>query len=214
VVVAVDNVDQVLLPGMTANAEIEVSRRDDVLRVPNAALRYKPAEADPAAASAPAQRGGSPVDERPRIAAGLQLDAAQQAAFDTALQAMRERTAARTAAPVAAPAGSPMFGGPPRGGNANRSAGNSGAMRQRMQERFNQQFAGFRDTLSESQRARWNSELTSLLAARRAPLYKLVDGKPAPVSVRVGVSDGSWTEVSGEVVAGGQVVIGSGRPAE
>ena len=39
----VDNTDQLLLPGMTANAEIEVSRRDDVLRVSNAALRYKPA---------------------------------------------------------------------------------------------------------------------------------------------------------------------------
>lgn len=214
VVVAVDNVDQVLLPGMTANAEIEVSRRDDVLRVPNAALRYKPAETDLAAAPTPATRGGSPADELPRIAAELQLDAAQQAAFDTALQAMRERAAARTAAPVAVPTGSPMFGGPPRGGNANNAAGNSGAMRQRMQERFNQQFAGFQATLSEAQRARWNTELTSLLAARRAPLYKLVDGKPTPVPVRVGVSDGSWTEVSGAVAAGDQVVIGSGRPAE
>ncbi|HUH89465.1 MAG TPA: efflux RND transporter periplasmic adaptor subunit, partial [Lysobacter sp.] len=68
VVVAVDNVDQVLLPGMTANAEIEVSRRDDVLRVPNAALRYKPAETDLAAAPTPATRGGSPADELPRIA--------------------------------------------------------------------------------------------------------------------------------------------------
>ncbi|NUO74997.1 MAG: efflux RND transporter periplasmic adaptor subunit, partial [Lysobacter sp.] len=52
VVVSVDNADQILLPGMTANAEIEVSRRDDVLRVGNAALRYQPAEDDPAAQSA------------------------------------------------------------------------------------------------------------------------------------------------------------------
>ncbi|MGV8941643.1 MAG: efflux RND transporter periplasmic adaptor subunit [Lysobacter sp.] len=214
VVVAVDNVDQVLLPGMTANAEIEVSRRDDVLRVPNAALRYKPSEADLAAAPTPATRGGGAVDELPRIAAELQLDAAQQAAFDTALQAMRERAAARTAAPSPAPTGPRMFGGPPRGGNAGSGSGNSGAMRQRMQEGFNQQFASFQQTLSEAQRARWNSELTSLLAARRAPLYKLLDGKPTPVPVRVGVSDGSWTEVSGEVAAGDQVVIGSGRPAE
>jgi HlyD family secretion protein len=34
-----------LKPGMTANATIEVARRDDVLRVPSAALRFKP---DPA----------------------------------------------------------------------------------------------------------------------------------------------------------------------
>ena len=31
-----------LKPGMTANVTIEVARRDDVLRVPNAALRFKP----------------------------------------------------------------------------------------------------------------------------------------------------------------------------
>ncbi len=37
VVVTVDNSDGTLLPGLTVNAEIEVSRRDDVLKVPNAA---------------------------------------------------------------------------------------------------------------------------------------------------------------------------------
>jgi len=43
VVVTVDNRDGTLLPGLTVNAEIEVSQRDDVLKLPNAALRYKPA---------------------------------------------------------------------------------------------------------------------------------------------------------------------------
>ena len=33
-----------LKPGMTANVTVEVSRRDDVLRVPNAALRFRPAD--------------------------------------------------------------------------------------------------------------------------------------------------------------------------
>ena len=55
---------------MTANAEIEVSRRADVLRVPNAALRYKPDEdaqrgASPASATA---GGGGIADELPRLA--------------------------------------------------------------------------------------------------------------------------------------------------
>jgi HlyD family secretion protein len=44
VVVTVDNSDGTLLPGLTVNAEIEVSRRDDVLKVSNAALRFKPAD--------------------------------------------------------------------------------------------------------------------------------------------------------------------------
>ncbi len=43
--VNVANPEQVLLPGMTAYVNIGVSKRPDVLLVPNAALRYKPADA-------------------------------------------------------------------------------------------------------------------------------------------------------------------------
>lgn len=42
--VAVDNADQTLLPGMTAYVNIAVARREGVLLVPNAALRFRPAE--------------------------------------------------------------------------------------------------------------------------------------------------------------------------
>lgn len=42
VVVNVDNSDLKLKPGMTANVSIEVARRDDVLKLPPAALRFKP----------------------------------------------------------------------------------------------------------------------------------------------------------------------------
>src|SRR5690606_33383413 len=135
VVVSVDNADQSLLPGMTANAEIEVSRRDDVLRVSNAALRYKPA-ADGATAAAPRNgAGGSLAADLTRVARTLKLDARQQAEFDAALVAMRERTAARTAtAAPAASSGSPLFGGGRSPGGGTSGGGNDGAMRQRMQE--------------------------------------------------------------------------------
>jgi HlyD family secretion protein len=43
VVVAVPNPDQKLLPGMTASVKIATAEADDVLKIPNAALRYKPA---------------------------------------------------------------------------------------------------------------------------------------------------------------------------
>ena len=43
VVISADNDDLLLLPGMTANARILVQERDDVLRVPNAAIRFRPA---------------------------------------------------------------------------------------------------------------------------------------------------------------------------
>jgi HlyD family secretion protein len=45
VVINVDNPEQILLPGMTAYVSIAVAERKDVLLVPNAALRFKPANA-------------------------------------------------------------------------------------------------------------------------------------------------------------------------
>lgn len=44
VVIAVANPDEKLLPGMTAYVDIGVQQRHDVLRVPNAALRFKPTD--------------------------------------------------------------------------------------------------------------------------------------------------------------------------
>ncbi len=41
-IIYVDNSDLALKPGMTATVEIEVERHDDVLKVPNAALRFIP----------------------------------------------------------------------------------------------------------------------------------------------------------------------------
>ena len=233
VVVAVDNAEQILLPGMTANAEIEVSRRDDVLRVSNAALRYKPAEDDPAAqaqggAGGPGGPGGGGrggmANDLPRVAQQLKLSPAQQAAFDAALEAMKQRSAARQATPPANGGGSALFGGRGpggggggiviRGGGGANAGAAAGALRQRMQERFNQQFAEFRNGLNPEQQARWDSEVAALLNARRAPLYKLVNGKPEQVVVRVGASDGSWTEVSGNIQQGDEVIVGSGRSAQ
>ena len=56
VVVAVDNPDQVLMPGMTAYVNITVAQSKDALLVPNAALRFRPVDA---AAGKNASRGGN-----------------------------------------------------------------------------------------------------------------------------------------------------------
>jgi HlyD family secretion protein len=45
VVIGVPNPDLKLFPGMTANVKILVDRREHVLKIPNAALRFRPAEA-------------------------------------------------------------------------------------------------------------------------------------------------------------------------
>ena len=57
-------------------------------------------------------------------------------------------------------------------------------------------------------------EMAALVSARRAPIYKRVGATPQAVTVRVGASDGSWTEVAGDILEGDQVVIGSGRGAQ
>jgi HlyD family secretion protein len=46
VVVAVDNTDQSLLPGMTAYVNIIIAQRKDIVILPNAALRFRPADAE------------------------------------------------------------------------------------------------------------------------------------------------------------------------
>ncbi len=46
VVVAVDNNDQSLMPGMTAYVNITVAQRQGVLLLPNTALRFRPADTD------------------------------------------------------------------------------------------------------------------------------------------------------------------------
>jgi len=47
VVVAVDNPEQKLMPGMTAYVNIAIAQRQDVLMLPNAALRFRPVVATP-----------------------------------------------------------------------------------------------------------------------------------------------------------------------
>jgi len=59
-VIGVSNPDMKLKPGMTANVSIIIAQRNDALKIPNAALRYRPPEAVQTVIAAPA--GGS---ERP-----------------------------------------------------------------------------------------------------------------------------------------------------
>lgn len=213
VVVTVDNDDLSLLPGMTVNAEIQVSRHDNVLRVPNAALRFKPvdAPATPADAAASAHGGGL-TDELPKIAAGLHPDATQQAAFDAAMNALRERAQSMRAAYAAAAAdnasnGASLFGRSPRSNPQSGNAGNGRGNPQRMLARIQQQFADFRGALRPDQQQAWDDALQELAQVKRATVWKLVGGKPQAVTVRIAASDGSFTELVGDALAAGDKVI-------
>ena len=224
VVVTVNNDDLTLLPGMTVNAEIQISHHDNVLRVPNAALRFHPADAHATTGSTPAgapaaRTGGVLADALPQITAQLHLDAIQQAAFDKAMAAMaeraREQRAKREAAAAQGSNGVSLFGGRPsagasgQGDNAQAGARGGGQSAQRMLARIAQQFAEFRATLRTDQQQAWDAGLQGLAAEKRATLYKLVNGSMQPVNVRIGASDGSFTEVSGGVAEGDKVIVGA-----
>lgn len=62
VVVAVDNPEQLLMPGMTAYVNITVAQRQDVAMLPNAALRFRPA--DVSRAEKPRTDNNKPKGER------------------------------------------------------------------------------------------------------------------------------------------------------
>ncbi|PYO26765.1 MAG: efflux RND transporter periplasmic adaptor subunit, partial [Candidatus Rokuibacteriota bacterium] len=81
VVVSAENLELKLLPGMTANVKVVTDQKADVLRIPNAALRFRPpgVESDRSAQGRPgggggpgAARGGAGGPGAARGGAGLQ----------------------------------------------------------------------------------------------------------------------------------------------
>ncbi len=61
VVAMVDNDDGSLLPGMTANIHFVVMQKNDVLRIPNAALRFQPKDVESSESSKPAKPANQSV---------------------------------------------------------------------------------------------------------------------------------------------------------
>ncbi|MDI6732543.1 MAG: efflux RND transporter periplasmic adaptor subunit [Planctomycetota bacterium] len=72
VIISAENHKGILFPGMTANLTLEVNRRTDVLKVPNAALRFTPdaslveegGGAEPVTASSETDFSGSSIDRQ------------------------------------------------------------------------------------------------------------------------------------------------------
>ena len=203
VIVGARNADLSLLPGMTATARIILDERDDALRVPNAALRYVPvgfteaaaAEGRPAPAAVdagpPANAGGPPAAGRPQGGGG-RAGLAQFEALDlTDDQRQRINEAVAQA----------------RGGRGGGAAGGGANVRTAI-------FA----VLTPEQRAALEAGGAAGAPAARsgggpraARVFVLdEDGSPRPVSIRIGLTDGGYTElVAGELDAGAQVVVGS-----
>ncbi|HEV2081192.1 MAG TPA: efflux RND transporter periplasmic adaptor subunit [Brevundimonas sp.] len=213
VVVEADNPGERLLPGMTANAEIVLEEKRGVLRVPNSALRFTPADVEtqeqagagggaspfgPGAGGQQRRAGGSPG--RGNMAAAvieeLGLDAAQKARVQPILdRAQQEARAARRS------------GGAQQGGGQRRRGANPAAA-----AAFNKAFDEIKPLLRPDQQVKLEA-LRGRFAGGggRGTVWVLRDGRPVQVSVRTGATDGSYTEVlGGELKEGDQVITGGG----
>jgi HlyD family secretion protein len=224
VVVSADNPDHTLLPGMTANANIVIERQNNVLRVPNTALRFRPG--DPAlqaqaqaltrgAGGQPASAGGGQQQGRgqwggraaggqgggqrgqfmvQRVTQQLSLTPAQQSALQTALQ-----SAQQSAPPVADDATQQQ---------------RRAAMRRVMESAI----TAIEPSLSAQQKQaletmRSGGQQQGAEPHNFAVVYVLRNGKPVPVRVETGIADDTYTLVYTGLTTNDEVVIGGGPPA-
>ena len=193
VIVGAENPDFSLLPGMTANVSMVVGRRENVLKVENAALRFRPADADAREQAAREGQGGDRMEQRmERMAKALQLNEAQQREIRAVYAAIEER------------------------GKALRSQGVE-------QEEIRRALRGMRENsrkqieplLDEAQREKFREMLQKREQVRRGQLWVLNgSGELVPVGVSLGISDGTVTELArGDLNEGQEVVIGASNAA-
>jgi HlyD family secretion protein len=221
VLVTAANPDGQLIPGMTANVRIVTDTRPQVLKVANAALRFRPTGEAAAAAAKAGDKGngreandgrpasgavgggaaggaaggpaGSSAQLRERLVAELGLDAAQQAKLDPIFGGLRDRFMALRDLPE------------------EQRAKAGAAIRADMRARIE-------DILTPEQKVKY-AAIAAELAGRagaggganvRGRVW-VVDaaGKPKAIDVRVGLTDGTSTEISGDGIAEGvQVIVG------
>lgn len=210
VVVRAENPDRRLLPGMTANAEIVLDEQTDVLRLPNTALRFRPADDNIAARGqalmAEARGGGrepGPGGANQGDGQGGRVLAQLNEALQlTAEQQELVRNATRNAfAAGAAP-------GP------DASQGERRAFMRRTRE------AVLRDlepTLSDAQRqalAQFRERGQGRDVRQQAVVWVLRNNQPDPVLVEIGIADNSHTLLLSGLEPGDAVIVGGGPQAE
>ncbi|MCA0423084.1 MAG: efflux RND transporter periplasmic adaptor subunit, partial [Proteobacteria bacterium] len=213
-VIEVDNPDLDLRPGMTANLRIVTERRQDVVRVPNAALRWRPPVAvePPPPVAAPVQREAISGDESAagpfaggggpgggggrggfqpgvfadRIKVALALDESQKQALDKIVAEL--------------PAGNGRGRG--RGLLVEKINGMLTETQRASFERLLHDWS--RGGGRRRQEARANEGITGRV-------YRIGEqGRPQLVTVRLGSSDGAFTEVLSGLSAGTTVITGGG----
>jgi HlyD family secretion protein len=198
VVVAVANPSGRLVPGMTANVKLVTAEKASVLKVPNAALRFRPAgieapsdgPASGAGGPGGASAGGPPSVEqiRERLVRELKLTEEQQKKLDPILQDNRDQFRALPGLPEA-------------------------DRRARAQKIREASRVKIREILTDEQKTRYD-QMAGPGGEGRPGIRGRVwvigpDGKPAAVALTLGLSDGAATEVlRGEINEGQDVLVG------
>lgn len=195
VVVETPNANLLLVPGMTANVRIVADSRDNVLKVPNAALRWRPAgtaaakdDAAPAAAAGPGGAGDAQA-RRQKLVTDLKLDASQQARLDEIFTELRGKMVELREVPEA-----------DRRGRGDR-------LRADVRQKINSMLNADQQKLY----AEIVAAETGRVTAGSGRVYAVgTDGKPVELRLRLGLTDGNSTEiVSGDVADGAEVIVGT-----
>jgi len=202
VIVSAANPELTLLPGMTANVRVVTAQKDKALKVPNAALRFRPpgateekkpaapAAAAPAPASGGGGGGGGGLGQlRERLVAELKLDADQQAKLEAIFGGMREKFMAARDLPEAE--------------KSKAQERNRAEIREKVSAILNpEQKKRYDEMAAEAQAARSGGGSGRIWVVGE-------DGKPKAVQVRLGLTDGSATEVvTGDLKEGDEVIVG------
>jgi len=231
VIAEADNRGGRLLPGMTANANIVIAEERNVLKAPNAALRWRPAD-QPAPNGQQRQAGGPVLVGGPGFgpppggqgARGGQGGRGGQRGFGGGAQANQrlfedlqlDAGQKAKAEPILAAARQKAQAAFQDGAQADPQA-----RRRAVQAAMNQAYDQIAPLLRPDQKTRLQAfrERQAQFAAgggrrggrlQAGTLWVLQDGKPTAVSVRVGASDGSFTLIQGDIRPGQEVIVGGG----
>jgi HlyD family secretion protein len=196
-VISAENADMKLLPGMTATVRVVTDQRVNALKVPNAALRFRPP-------GAPTQGlPGQPAGGGQRIGAGLE-NLARTLTDELKLTSDQQRALEEI---VAETRGKFAELAQPEVGNSARVA-RSRFLRNEMNERIT-------TVLTPEQRPQFAALRATRGAGGSGQIWVMGEtGALRAVPVRLGIGDGTFTEIvrGGSVEEGQTVVVGTARP--
>ena len=216
VIISARNPELKLFPGMTAIVEIVTGKSEDVLRVSNEAVRFRPPEDSPMfpqtaqpGDGGPPGAGGPPgggqrMDrELERMASELKLSDDQVAGIREGIGKLFSEMRSRFASGGSGNGFTNMNA--MQGGDAEAMRERMARMREQMSENINQVY---RDVLTQEQFSRYQQIRRQQEETRMGRIWiQAKNGKIKPVMVRLGLSDDNHTRiVSGDVREGDRVV--------